>query len=151
MLGKPTAYDKVPYFFSDQYDLGMEYTGFAPSWDEVVFRGNPAEREFIAFWLHQGRVVAGMNANIWDVAPHIEALVRGWPSRQPGTARRHRGGPCEPRRTTPRLSRGDPREPRPAPSRARLLGQLVRETLLDELFLTVSPVLVVATAPPAPA
>jgi 3-phenylpropionate/trans-cinnamate dioxygenase ferredoxin reductase subunit len=76
MLGKPIVYDKVPYFFSDQYDLGMEYTGFAPKWDEVVFRGNPSEREFIAFWLHQGRVVAGMNANVWDVAPTIEALVR---------------------------------------------------------------------------
>ncbi len=76
MLGKPTVYDKVPYFFSDQYDLGMEYTGFAPTWDEVVFRGEPSEREFIAFWLYQGRVVAGMNANVWDVAPTIEALVR---------------------------------------------------------------------------
>jgi len=76
MLGKPTVYDKVPYFYSDQYDLGMEYTGFAPKWDEVVFRGNPSGREFIAFWLHQGRVVAGMNANVWDVAPTIETLVR---------------------------------------------------------------------------
>jgi 3-phenylpropionate/trans-cinnamate dioxygenase ferredoxin reductase subunit len=76
MLGRSTVYDRVPYFFSDQYDLGMEYTGFAPTWDEVVFRGNPAEREFIAFWLYEGRIVAGMNANIWDVAPTIEALVR---------------------------------------------------------------------------
>jgi len=76
MLGKTTVYDKVPYFFSDQYDFGMEYTGYAPSWDEVVFRGSPSGREFIAFWLHQGRVVAGMNANVWDVANTIEALVR---------------------------------------------------------------------------
>jgi 3-phenylpropionate/trans-cinnamate dioxygenase ferredoxin reductase subunit len=74
--GRATVYDKVPYFFSDQYDLGMEYTGFAPNWDEVVFRANPSEGEFIALWLHQGRVVAGMNASVWDVAKAIEALVR---------------------------------------------------------------------------
>ena len=76
MLGETTVYDKVPYFFSDQYDFGMEYTGYAPNWDEVVFRGSPSGREFIAFWLHQGRVVAGMNANVWDVANTIESLVR---------------------------------------------------------------------------
>jgi len=76
MLGELTVYDKVPYFFSDQYDFGMEYTGFAPEWDEVVFRGDPTAREFIAFWLYHGRVVAGMNANIWDVADTIEALIR---------------------------------------------------------------------------
>ena len=77
MLGKPTVYDKVPYFFSDQYDFGMEYTGYAPKWDELVFRGSLSPREFIAFWLYEGRAVAGMNANIWDVASTIEALVRG--------------------------------------------------------------------------
>ena len=44
-------YDRVPYFFSDQYDVGMEYAGFARTWDRVVFRGDPASREFIAFWL----------------------------------------------------------------------------------------------------
>jgi 3-phenylpropionate/trans-cinnamate dioxygenase ferredoxin reductase subunit len=76
MLGERTVYEKVPYFFSDQYDLGMEYTGFAPEWDEVVFRGDPASREFIAFWLHDGRVMAGMNANVWDVTDTIEALIR---------------------------------------------------------------------------
>ncbi|HXR21949.1 MAG TPA: FAD-dependent oxidoreductase [Acidimicrobiales bacterium] len=77
MLGKTTVYDKVPYFFSDQYDFGMEYTGYAPKWDELVFRGSLSAREFIAFWLYEGRVVAGMNANIWDVASTIEGLVRG--------------------------------------------------------------------------
>ena len=76
MLGKPAAYERLPYFFSDQYDVGMEYTGFAASWDEVVFRGDPASREFIAFWVDGGRVVAGMNVNVWDVADDIEALIR---------------------------------------------------------------------------
>ncbi len=51
MLDRDVAYDHIPYFFSDQYDVGMEYSGFATEWDEVVFRGDPAEREFIAFWL----------------------------------------------------------------------------------------------------
>jgi 3-phenylpropionate/trans-cinnamate dioxygenase ferredoxin reductase component len=49
MLGRAQSYDRLPYFFSDQYEVGMEYAGFAPTWDRVVFRGDPASREFIAF------------------------------------------------------------------------------------------------------
>ena len=58
----------------------MEYTGYATSWDEVVFRGDPEKREFIAFWLEDGRVVAGMNVNVWDVTDPIQGLIR---SRRP--------------------------------------------------------------------
>lgn len=76
MLGQAVAYDRIPYFFSDQYDVGMEYCGFATEWDEVVFRGDPASREFIAFWLSEQRVVAGMNVNVWDVNEHVQALIR---------------------------------------------------------------------------
>jgi 3-phenylpropionate/trans-cinnamate dioxygenase ferredoxin reductase subunit len=76
MLGARVAYDRIPYFFSDQYDVGMEYSGYAPRWDEVVLRGDPAAREFIAFWLRDGRVLAGMNVNVWDVTDQIQALVR---------------------------------------------------------------------------
>lgn len=76
MLGQAVAYDRIPYFFSDQYDVGMEYSGFATEWDEVVFRGDPASREFIAFWLSEQRVVAGMNVNVWDVNEHLQALIR---------------------------------------------------------------------------
>src|SRR5215469_1850235 len=75
MLGRRTPYEQIPYFYSDQYDVGMEYSGHAPGWDQVVFRGDPASREFIAFWLAGGRVVAGMNVNVWDVADSIAALV----------------------------------------------------------------------------
>jgi 3-phenylpropionate/trans-cinnamate dioxygenase ferredoxin reductase component len=77
MLGQQVPYEKVPYFFSDQYDVGMEYSGYAPTWDEVVFRGDPASREFIAFWLKDGRLAAGMNVNVWDVNDQIAALVAG--------------------------------------------------------------------------
>jgi 3-phenylpropionate/trans-cinnamate dioxygenase ferredoxin reductase subunit len=80
MLGKPASYDRLPYFFSDQYEVGMEYNGYATVWDEVVFRGDPAGREFIAFWLEGGRVVAGMNVNVWDVGDPTKALIR---SREP--------------------------------------------------------------------
>ena len=76
MLGQDVSYDRVPYFFSDQYDVGMEYAGHSRPDDEVVFRGDPATREFIAFWLRDGRVAAGMNVNVWDVNEHIQALVR---------------------------------------------------------------------------
>ena len=76
MLGEATAYEKMPYFYSDQYDLSMEYRGWAPSFDQVLFRGDPRSGEFIAFWLGEGRVLAAMNANIWDQAEPIEALIR---------------------------------------------------------------------------
>jgi len=71
-----TAYTKLPYFYSDQYDLGMEYNGYASDWDRVVIRGDLAAREFLAFWLKDGRVLAGMNANIWDQSDDIKALIR---------------------------------------------------------------------------
>jgi 3-phenylpropionate/trans-cinnamate dioxygenase ferredoxin reductase subunit len=76
MLGEHTAYQKVPYFFSDQFDLGMEYNGYAADWDRVVLRGDVEGREFLAFWLRDGRVLAGMNANIWDAGDDIKALVK---------------------------------------------------------------------------
>ncbi|MCM2388548.1 NAD(P)/FAD-dependent oxidoreductase [Streptomyces albipurpureus] len=78
MLGQEIAYDRVPYFFSDQYDLGLEYSGWAPagSYDQVVLRGDVGKREFIAFWLKEGRVLAGMNVNVWDVTAPIQDLIR---------------------------------------------------------------------------
>ncbi len=76
MLGRPVAYERTPYFFSDQYDLGMEYRGLAPSFDRVVYRGDPASHEFVAFWLHRSKVVAAMNVNVWDVGDAIEALLQ---------------------------------------------------------------------------
>jgi 3-phenylpropionate/trans-cinnamate dioxygenase ferredoxin reductase component len=84
MLGQHTAYEKLPYFYSDQYDLGMEYNGYATDWDRVVLRGDRAGREFLAFWLKDGRVLAGMNANIWDQGDDIKALVRGGLTVDPG-------------------------------------------------------------------
>jgi 3-phenylpropionate/trans-cinnamate dioxygenase ferredoxin reductase subunit len=80
MLGVLTPYARLPYFYSDQYDLGMEYSGLAVDWDRVMVRGDLATREFIAFWLKDQRVIAGMSANIWDVTEPIQALIRdGWP------------------------------------------------------------------------
>ena len=78
MVGKDGAYDRLPYFFTDQYDLGMEYTGYVADgdYDRVVFRGDVAAREFIAFWMKDGRVLAGMNVNIWDVTDPIKDLIR---------------------------------------------------------------------------
>ncbi|MCQ4043602.1 NAD(P)/FAD-dependent oxidoreductase [Streptantibioticus rubrisoli] len=82
MLGQEVSYDRVPYFFSDQYDLGMEFSGHvAPgSYDEVVCRGDVGKREFIAFWLGRGaegaRVQAAMNVNVWDVTDTLQQLIR---------------------------------------------------------------------------
>jgi 3-phenylpropionate/trans-cinnamate dioxygenase ferredoxin reductase subunit len=78
MLGQDVVYDRIPYFFSDQYDLGMEMSGAAApgEYDEIVYRGDVAGGEFIAFWLSGGRVVAGMNVNVWDVTGDVQALIR---------------------------------------------------------------------------
>ncbi|MCL6286964.1 FAD-dependent oxidoreductase [Streptomyces sp. ID03-2B] len=78
MLGQDVTYDRVPYFFSDQYDLGLEYSGWAPpgSYDEVIIRGDAGKREFIAFWLKDRRVLAGMNVNVWDVTETVQELIR---------------------------------------------------------------------------
>ncbi|MHB9753921.1 NAD(P)/FAD-dependent oxidoreductase [Streptomyces sp. BYX5S] len=87
MLGKDITYDRVPYFFSDQYDLGLEYSGWAPpgSYDQVVLRGDAGKREFIAFWLKDGQVLAGMNVNVWDVTEQIQRLIRS--GAKPGVER----------------------------------------------------------------
>jgi 3-phenylpropionate/trans-cinnamate dioxygenase ferredoxin reductase subunit len=78
MLGQDVAYDRLPYFYTDQYDLGMEYVGYVEpgGYDRVVTRGDVGKREFIAFWLSQGRLLAGMNVNIWDVSEQIGRLIR---------------------------------------------------------------------------
>jgi NADPH-dependent 2,4-dienoyl-CoA reductase/sulfur reductase-like enzyme len=78
MLGQDLTYDRVPYFFSDQYDMGMEYSGWAPpgTYDQVVIRGDAGKREFIAFWVKGNRVLAGMNVNVWDVTDPIQQLIR---------------------------------------------------------------------------
>jgi 3-phenylpropionate/trans-cinnamate dioxygenase ferredoxin reductase subunit len=79
MLGSAASYDELPYFFTDQYDLGMEYLGHVGplGYDSVVFRGDATTtREFIVFWLSGNRVVAGMNVNVWDVTDSIKNLIR---------------------------------------------------------------------------
>ena len=108
MLGQAVSYDRVPYFYTDQFDLSMEFSGYGPLMKQakVVYRGDRASGEFIAFWVvldgptgaggptgarwaggapgseglarptgSTGRVVAGMNVNVWDVNPTIDALI----------------------------------------------------------------------------
>jgi 3-phenylpropionate/trans-cinnamate dioxygenase ferredoxin reductase component len=76
LLGMGEAYERLPFFYSDQYDLSMEYVGHAPTWDGVVLRGDVAARRFVALWLRDGRVVAGMSANVPDVNKDLERLIR---------------------------------------------------------------------------
>jgi 3-phenylpropionate/trans-cinnamate dioxygenase ferredoxin reductase subunit len=78
MLGKQLEYNRVPYFYSDQYDLGMECAGLPSpgTYDQVVYRGDTDALEFIAFWLKEGRLVAGMNVNVWDVNDDLQGLIR---------------------------------------------------------------------------
>ena len=74
--GADLLYDRIPYFYSDQYDTSMEYSGWPVAWDDVVFRGDPDEGRFVAFYLSGGRVVGGANVNVWDVNEHVQALIR---------------------------------------------------------------------------
>jgi 3-phenylpropionate/trans-cinnamate dioxygenase ferredoxin reductase subunit len=78
MLDRAASYAEPPYFYTDQYDLGMEYLGYVEpdDYDRVVFRGDVGAREFIAFWLADNRILAGMNVNVWDVTDQIKALIR---------------------------------------------------------------------------
>jgi NADPH-dependent 2,4-dienoyl-CoA reductase/sulfur reductase-like enzyme len=78
MLGQHIEYNRVPYFYSDQYDLGMECSGLPTpgAYDQVVYRGDSSTLEFIAFWLSDSRLIAGMNVNVWDVTSEIQALIR---------------------------------------------------------------------------
>ena len=78
MLGQPVVYDPVPYFYSDQYDLGMECSGLPTpgTYDQVAYRGDRNALEFVAFWLSRGTVIAGMNVNVWDVTADIQSLIR---------------------------------------------------------------------------
>ncbi|SDG19738.1 3-phenylpropionate/trans-cinnamate dioxygenase ferredoxin reductase subunit [Sinosporangium album] len=76
MLGQEVVYDRVPYFYTDQFELGMEFSGDIQGYDRVVYRGSVEELSFIAFWLRDNHVLAGMNVNIWDVTGPIQALIR---------------------------------------------------------------------------
>ncbi len=78
ILGSDAGYDRLPYFFSDQYDLGMEYVGHAGREDtvRVVVRGDLGAREFVAFWLDDAdRILAAMNVNVWDVVDVVRPLI----------------------------------------------------------------------------
>jgi 3-phenylpropionate/trans-cinnamate dioxygenase ferredoxin reductase component len=78
MLGQDAADVRPSYFFTDQYDLSMEYTGdIGPTgYDRVIFRRHADSDQMIVFWLSEQRVQAGMNINIWDVADDIERLIQ---------------------------------------------------------------------------
>ncbi|MFI6326258.1 NAD(P)/FAD-dependent oxidoreductase [Nonomuraea sp. NPDC050556] len=76
MLGQDVVYDRVPYFYTDQFELGMEFSGDIQGYDEVAYRGSVDDLEFVAYWLREGRVIAGMNVNVWDVVADIQELIR---------------------------------------------------------------------------
>ena len=78
MLGQPASFADIPYFYTDQFDLGMELSGYAPLMTsaELIVRGDVDAREFIAFWIDDGRVVGGMNVNVWKVNKAVQALIR---------------------------------------------------------------------------
>jgi 3-phenylpropionate/trans-cinnamate dioxygenase ferredoxin reductase component len=79
MAGREISYDEIPYFYTDQFDLGMEYSGYGELAKDaaVVIRGDLAAREFVAFWVADSRVVAGMNVNVWEVNETVQKFIRG--------------------------------------------------------------------------
>ena len=134
LQGVDAVDDRLPYFYTDQYDLGMEYVGYAepdPAGGDVVLRGDVAGRAFHAFWLHEGRVVAGMHVNVWDTIDDVEALVRSGrrvdPARLADTSvplgERRPGHACPDRRVR---SRGPPTRAAPARPRRSAPGEVQR-------------------------
>jgi NADPH-dependent 2,4-dienoyl-CoA reductase/sulfur reductase-like enzyme len=77
LMGEQAVLDAIPYFYTDQFELGMEYSGYGSlaRSARIVYRGDPATLEFIAFWIADGRVVAGMNVNVWDVNDRVQELI----------------------------------------------------------------------------
>jgi NADPH-dependent 2,4-dienoyl-CoA reductase/sulfur reductase-like enzyme len=77
LLGEDVAYRDVPYFFTDQYDLGMEYFGHPGSagFDDLRIEDGPAEDAFAAYWSREGRVVAAMHVNEWDRSEELKQRV----------------------------------------------------------------------------
>ncbi|MBW3663683.1 MAG: FAD-dependent oxidoreductase [Actinobacteria bacterium] len=75
LLGAGDVYARLPYFFSDQYDLGLEFVGHTAEADDVVVRGDLDAREFTAFWTASDRVVAAMAVNTWGVVEDLEAII----------------------------------------------------------------------------
>jgi 3-phenylpropionate/trans-cinnamate dioxygenase ferredoxin reductase component len=82
--GRRGTYTRLPYFFSDQYDLGLEYVGYSDPTDAVVVRGSLADRQFIAFWHRDGIVTAAMHVNVWDVVEDLKAIVAAGRTLEPG-------------------------------------------------------------------
>lgn len=78
MLGEQVSYDEIPYFYTDQFDLGVELSGYPHLMTEaeIVIRGSVDDKQYIAFWVRDGKVVAGMNVNIWDVNEKVQKLIR---------------------------------------------------------------------------
>jgi 3-phenylpropionate/trans-cinnamate dioxygenase ferredoxin reductase subunit len=76
IAGNDNVYQRVPFFYSDQYDMGMEYAGWPVPWGRMVFRGDPADGKFLAFFMDGDHVVGGANVNLWDINPQIQALIR---------------------------------------------------------------------------
>lgn len=77
MLGGEEPYARQPYFFTDQYDLGMEYVGHLgrEGYDEIVVRGDHASRVLNAVMISDGTVVAAMHTNDWDATDHLRAWL----------------------------------------------------------------------------
>ena len=89
MLGQDVSYERLPYFYTDQYDLGMEYTGYLKpgGYDDVVLRGDVPGLKFVVLWLAAGRVVAGMGVNVWDAMDPVRELVASGRTVDPGRVR----------------------------------------------------------------
>ncbi len=74
--GAQRVHDRIPYFFSEQYDSSMEYSGWPFPWDKVVFRGDPADGAFVAFYLRESQLVAGITINVGGVIEQVQRIIR---------------------------------------------------------------------------
>lgn len=75
MHGGTRPYDPVPFFWSDQFDLSMQYYGFARDWDRVVLRHHAADDSLVAFYINDGRVDAACTLNRSQDANALKRFV----------------------------------------------------------------------------
>ena len=76
MLGKQRPYDEVPWFWSDQYEYNLQYAGFATEWDQLVVRGSLEQRDFVAFYLKGGRLLASVGIDRGRDVARSAALIK---------------------------------------------------------------------------
>lgn len=73
---QPEPYRSIPFFWTAHFGTSIRYVGHATDWDEIIYDGSPEERDFIAFYVKEDRVLAACGLNRDTEMAAIEELMR---------------------------------------------------------------------------